>query len=71
MVKVLDLSKYLGYTIAAVSFGVGVIFVTGLFMPATIPTQLRIMCGVVFILMSVYRFVATRYKEQERGRAEQ
>ncbi len=59
-----SLTKYIGYSVSFVSFCAGIIFLTGLFLPATIPVQLRVMCGVVFVLMAAYRFFATRYKLQ-------
>jgi hypothetical protein len=35
------------------------------------PLQLRLTVGIVFLLMSVYRFVATKYKIREQHRFEQ
>ncbi len=63
------LTRYIGYSVAIVSFSAGLIFVTGVFLPPTIPKQLRIMFGVVFLLMGIYRYFATRYKIKafERG----
>jgi hypothetical protein len=59
------LSKYFGYTVSFVSLCVGTILLSGLFIRFTLPGQLRVMCGIVFLLMGVYRFVATRYKVRE------
>ena len=69
--KPVEFSKYLGYSVAFVSLCAGVIFVSGFFLPATMPVQLRLMIGIVFLLMSVYRFVATKYKAREAQRFEQ
>ncbi len=69
--KPVNVSKYLGYTVAFVSLCAGVIFVSGLFLPATMLLQLRLTVGIVFLLMSVYRFVATKYKAREAQRLEQ
>ena len=63
------LTRYVGYSVSFVSFCVGLILLTGLFIRANIPTQLRVMVGVVFLLMGVYRFFATRFRlqQEERG----
>jgi hypothetical protein len=45
------------------------VFLFDIFLPQNLPTQLRVMCGVVFLLMAIYRFVATRYKIREIERA--
>lgn len=62
------LSKYIGYSVAFVSLCVGTIFISGLFLHTTVPTQLRVMGGIVFVLLGVYRFVVTRYKAREEER---
>lgn len=59
------LTKYIGYSVSAVSLCAGIVFLTGLFLRAAVPTQLRIMFGIVFILLGVYRYFATRYKVRE------
>ncbi|HEY6951881.1 MAG TPA: hypothetical protein VI758_05705 [Bacteroidota bacterium] len=64
-------SKYFGYGVSFVSLCVGVIFLFGLFIHPGVPTQFRIMCGVVFLLLGVYRFVATRYRTREEERIAQ
>jgi hypothetical protein len=69
--KPIELSKYLGYSVAFVSLCAGVIFVSGVFLPPTMPAQLRLTVGIVFLLMSVYRFVATKYRIREQQRFEQ
>jgi hypothetical protein len=68
--KPIELSKYLGYSVAFVSLCAGVIFVLGVFLPPTMPLQLRLTVGIVFLLMSVYRFVATKYRIREQQRFE-
>ena len=69
--KPVELSKYLGYSVAFVSLCAGVVFLTGVFLPTTLPAQLRLTVGAVFVLMSVYRFVATMYRVREQQRMEQ
>ena len=65
------LSKYFGYSVSFVSLCVGTILLSGLFVRFTFPGQLRVMCGIVFLLMGVYRFVATRYKFREHESLDQ
>lgn len=65
-----NFTKYFGYSVSCVSFCAGIVFLTGLFIRTTIPTQLRVMFGVVFVLMGVYRFFATRYKMQALNRGD-
>jgi hypothetical protein len=65
-----SLTKYVGYSVSVVSFCAGIILLTGVFLRPTIPTELRMMCGVVFVLMGVYRYFATRFKMQALGRGD-
>ena len=62
------ISIYLGYSISIISLCTGIVLLAGIFIPTTIPSQLRMMVGIVFVLMSMYRFVATRYKIREQQR---
>ena len=62
------LSKYIGYSVSFVSLCVGTIFLLGLFIQSTLPAQFRIMCGVIFLLLGIYRFVITRYRIREDER---
>jgi hypothetical protein len=68
-VKTIDYTKYLGYAVSLLSLTAGCVFLFDIFLPQNLPTQLRVMCGVVFLLMAIYRFVATRYKIREIERA--
>ncbi len=63
-------TKYLGYSVSCLSLCAGIVFLTGLLLPPAIPGQLRVMCGIVFVLMAIYRFFATRYKTQAQQRGE-
>ncbi len=71
MMKSMDISIYVGYFISFISLCMGLVLLTGALLPATIPSQLRKMVGIVFVLMSIYRFVATRYKKREQQRVGQ
>jgi hypothetical protein len=70
-VKSIDYTKYLGYGVSFVSLTAGCVFLFDISMPRNFPLHLRVMCGVVFLLMAAYRFVATRYKVREYERAGQ
>jgi uncharacterized membrane protein len=59
-------STYLGYSVSALEFLAGVILVSGLFFKY-VPDQLRIMCGVVLMLLGIYRFVVTRYRMRQQN----
>jgi hypothetical protein len=63
--KTSTLTKYLGYSVSLVSLCVGTILLFDLFVQTTLPAQFRTMCGVVFLLLGVYRFVVTRAKIRE------
>jgi hypothetical protein len=67
-VKPLSVSKILGYGVSFLTLVVGGIVLFGFFLPPTIPEQFRITCGVVLVLMGVYRFVVTRAKVDEAMR---
>jgi cytochrome c biogenesis protein CcdA len=53
---------YLGYAVSIVTFGFGIVIVSGFLIDARIPAQFRYTFGVVMILMGVYRFVLTHEK---------
>ncbi|MGB2868823.1 MAG: hypothetical protein WBD36_10250 [Bacteroidota bacterium] len=60
--RIIDIGKYLGYGVSAITFVFGLVVVSGLLLPERIPAQFRYTFGVVLMLMGVYRFVVTRTK---------
>lgn len=64
----MNASDLLGYGVAAVTGGIGIIVLFGSFFPETIPHQLRLMVGIVFVLLGTYRLSMTRFKEIQRRR---
>jgi hypothetical protein len=58
----------LGYSVSFLTLVIGGIVLFGFFLPPTIPEQFRITCGVVLVLMGLYRFVVTRAKADEEMR---
>jgi cadmium resistance protein CadD (predicted permease) len=59
MRKYSRISLYLGYSVSAISFLVGVVLLSGLVLNY-VPLRFRVMVGVVFVLMGIYRYVVTR-----------
>jgi hypothetical protein len=66
----MSFSKYLGYGVSIVTFLVGAIVISGAFLPSTVPIQFRLMCGIVLVLIGVYRFVVTRSKQDTDSQSE-
>jgi uncharacterized membrane protein len=65
VLKHTNISMYLGYAVSALTFVFGIILICG-FAFLYIPSQLRIMFGVVMILWGVYRFVLTRTRMRQQ-----
>jgi hypothetical protein len=59
VLKLSNISIYLGYSVSAVTFAFGIITVSGLAFQY-IPIEMRMMFGIVLILWGVYRFVLTK-----------
>ena len=55
-----------GYVLAAVTAIAAVIIVTGFLLPEGVPTQLRVMFGIVLFLLAVYRGVITYIQSRQR-----
>jgi len=67
----MDLSKAFAYSIAAITSICGVITTAGWFVPNMVPSQLRVMLGVVLILLGIYRFAITNAKIARTQRSRQ
>lgn len=61
--RIIDIGKYLGYTVSVITFVFGLVVVSGFLLPERIPAQFRYTFGVVLMLMGIYRFVLTRTKD--------
>lgn len=57
--------KYLTYIIALLFIILGIALLTGYFMSQGIPTQFRVMVGIVLVLYGAFRFVVTFFKKNE------
>ncbi len=64
----MNASEILGYSVAAVTAGIGAVILFGSFLPEQTPEHLRIMVGIVFLLLGTYRLSVTRFKEIQRRR---
>ncbi|MDZ7291470.1 MAG: hypothetical protein ONB44_20710 [candidate division KSB1 bacterium] len=60
------ISTILALGTSFIMFGVGLAVLVGWVFPPTVPNAMRITFGVVFILMGIYRFVATRMQARQR-----
>jgi uncharacterized membrane protein HdeD (DUF308 family) len=69
LMKGRKLSLIFAWTVAVVMVSMGIVVLAGGFLPEAAPLALRIMLGIVFLLMGVYRFLMTRLqaKQAERG----
>jgi uncharacterized membrane protein len=70
MLKLTNITEYLGYSVSAVTFVFGIVIVSG-FTFQYIPIQMRMMFGVVMILLGVYRFVLTRMRADRQNENEE
>jgi predicted metal-binding membrane protein len=64
-------SKFLGYSVSAVTTSLGILVLFGLIVTDSIPTQFRIIFGVVLLLMGVYRFVTTKTRTMQTRREDE
>lgn len=63
-------SQRLGYVVALITVGAGVLVMIGLLIPETVPDKFRMTFGVILILTGVYRFAVTRLKKTQKETAE-
>ncbi len=56
---------YLSYLVSAVFFLGGLFVIFGMFLPSYVPTQFRIMFGIVLMLWGIYRSVITYTKSRQ------
>jgi hypothetical protein len=70
VLKLSNISLYLGYSVSLVTFVSGIIIVSGLAFPY-IPIQMRMMFGIVMILWGVYRFVLTKTRARRKHEDEE
>jgi uncharacterized membrane protein len=66
VLKLSNVSMYLGYSVAVITFVCGIVIVSGLVLE-NVPNQLRVMFGVVLILWGIYRFVITWTRKHQQN----
>ncbi len=65
MLKISDITTYIGYLVSGVTFVFGAVLVSG-FAFIYVPRQMRIMFGIVLMLWGVYRFVFIRSRTRQQ-----
>ncbi len=59
------ISLIFAWTVAVVMISMGIVVLAGGFLPEQAPLALRVMLGIVFLLMGVYRFLMTRLQAKQ------
>lgn len=62
------ISLLLAWAVSFVMLGSGIVVLAGWFLPKEAPNYLRVMLGIVFLLMGVYRFLMTRLQAKHAER---
>ena len=64
------LTGYLSYLLSALFFVGGLFIILDLFKLSNVPTQMRVMLGIVLMLWAIYRFVITYTKFRQHEEEE-
>ena len=59
----MDIMKYIAYIVASLFIVLGIAILCGYVMQGNLPSQFKIMTGVVLILYGVFRIVITKLKK--------
>jgi hypothetical protein len=59
----MDIMKYIAYIVASLFIVLGSAILAGYYMRGGVPTQFRIMAGIVLILYGVFRIIITIFKK--------
>jgi len=70
VLKLSNISIYLGYTVSIITFIFGAIVISGVAFQY-VPNKLRITFGVVLMLWGIYRFVFSRIKVRQQNEEEE
>ena len=57
--------RYFGYAASTTLSLLGVLIIVGLLIPSYVPSNFRVLLGVVLVLYGVFRFVSLRFKKPE------
>ncbi len=66
MLKLSDISTYLGYVLSLIAFLFGVVVLSGIAFQNA-PPPLKVTFGIVLMLWGIYRFVATRMRIRQQN----
>lgn len=55
--------RYLGYAVSTTLFLTGILIIAGYLVPSYIPSNFRVLFGVVLVLYGVFRFVSLRVRK--------
>lgn len=57
--------RYFGYAASTMLSLLGVLIIVGLLIPSYVPSNFRVVLGVVLVLYGIFRFVSLRFKKTE------
>lgn len=57
--------RYFGYAASTTLSLLGVLIIVGLLIPSYVPSNFRVLLGVVLVLYGVFRFVSLRFKKTD------
>ncbi len=63
--------RIFGYALASLSALAAVIVLTGFLLPPGVPSELRIMFGIVLVLLAAYRGIITWTQQKQAGRKDE
>jgi hypothetical protein len=59
----MDIMKYVAYVVASLFIVLGIAILSGYYLKGDIPTQFRVMAGIVLILYGAFRIIITVFKK--------
>ncbi|MGH7598777.1 MAG: hypothetical protein ACREOI_20685 [bacterium] len=65
------ISLIFAWTVGVVMISMGIVVLAGGFLPETAPMSFRVMLGIVFLLMGVYRLLMTRLQTKHAERPDE
>ncbi len=63
----MNIMKYFAYVIAILFILLGVAILTGYFIKENVPSQFRVMIGIVLVLYGAFRLAMIYFKKNESG----
>jgi hypothetical protein len=59
----MDIMKYVAYVVASLFIVLGIAILSGYYMKEGVPTQFRVIAGMVLILYGAFRIIITIFKK--------